>query len=203
MPLLLFVASTKIIQLNYRNATLLPTAVQAHGAAKKKLFNYHATAISGRSPDGGFLRLRLFLCLILPTAFLPPFDELNRWTTVWINELVKNAFNVFLMTCQVGTHPPTKSVAPAAAKAAAKSKGHPIFLQFKFVLFRPCARYTQTNSSTIGCPRKKSEIFVFKPLVLIFIYFYKENDFFLWVYSSISHIRASIFAAVLCWGHCK
>lgn len=137
MPLLLFVASTKIIQLNYRNATLLPTAVQAHGAAKKKLFNYHATAISGRSPDGGFLRLRLFLCLILPTAFLPPFDELNRWTTVWINELVKNAFNVFLMTCQVGTHPPTKSVAPAAAKAAAKSKGHPFFYSsnlFCFVL---------------------------------------------------------------------
>lgn len=138
-----------------------------------------------------------------PSSPSPPFDELNRWTTVWINELVKNAFNVFLMTCQVGTHPPTKSVAPAAAKAAAKSKGHPIFLQFKFVLFRPCDRYTQTNSRTIGCPRKKSEIFVFKPLVLIFIYFYKENDFFLRVYSSISHIRASIFAAVLCWGHCK
>lgn len=103
-----------------------------------------------------------------PSSPSPPFDELNRWTTVWINELVKNAFNVFLMTCQVGTHPPTKSVAPAAAKAAAKSKGHPIFLQFKFVLFRPCDRYTQTNSRTIGCPRKKSEIFVFKPLVLIF-----------------------------------
>lgn len=72
-----------------------------------------------------------------PSSPSPPFDELNRWTTVWINELVKNAFNVFLMTCQVGTHPPTKSVAPAAAKAAAKSKGHPFFYSsnlFCFVL---------------------------------------------------------------------